>query len=162
MEEVKIWFNYGNDFLANYVNNLIDKEGVLYREKAEPVKIEILKKEEVRTISGNDVFMDKGTILLEGSHVITSEQFDKNYMPYKDQNGEIVPNMYVPIFLSDVIKNPFGKPILDMGIDDYYVRYDEECYIVRMRYLFDWIRLVSKKEFEETFEEVTNQKQFKL
>ncbi len=162
MNVVKIWFNYGDDPLAKYIDKLIDDEGQLYQRKPEPYKIEILDKDEFKTISGENVYLKKGTAILQGGIVIPNDVFEQSYEPYKSSSGDIVPNTYYPIMQVDAIKNPFGKPVAIVGTDGYEKTYNEDCYIVRMKYLFNATIPMSKRDFEENFNLVTKEKQLKI
>lgn len=130
-------YSHGNAI----VKELMDKEGMTYRKNNEPVEIEIISSPRIIPASPIEQFysdgtaqdreVPAGTILKNGKYVISEECFAKNYVPYKDNNGNIKDGLYVEIELVKVIKNPFGKPVAKVNPNNYIIQEgDENCYLV--------------------------------
>lgn len=132
----------------------MSKEGIVYERVNEPEKIEILSEDRVIPPSllqsfysdgfAPDMVAPAGTILLDGRIILPEESFESDYVPYKDENGNIVEGLYTRIDLVRVIKNPFGKPVAKVNPNNFVISEgDIDCYIVESdnsnRFGYDFI-----------------------
>ena len=123
-----------------YLSEVLEKEGVLYRKKTEPVVVAPAKKDMIVLESGDEKFFSTGdlvfkkvkagTLLVNESYPVTKEQLLEQYEPFRDEFGDIVKGVFTKINESLVVRNPFGKTVIKVNQRGYvYEEGDSDCFL---------------------------------